>query len=104
MSLYLDNGLPEIHMIIRTSNTNQITFFTCVDSCAGMNVGNIILHQWSITTNPDSAERCIQFDDDDPFDPIRLNCALGEKKNNLKGNLTLLVTYKKCYKNDNKNL
>ena len=89
-------------MVFGNKDTNESTFCTRVDSCAGMNFGNIILHQWSITTNPDSVERCIQFDDDDPFDPIRLNCALGEKKNNLKGNLTLLVTYKKCYKNDNK--
>ena len=78
MSLDLDNGLPEIHMIIRTSNTNQITFFTCVDSCAGMNVGNIQLHQWIITTNIDTVESYIQFYDEKRFGPIYLICALGE--------------------------
>ena len=71
-------------MVFGNKYTNESTFCTRVDSCAGMNVGNIILHQWSITTNPDSVERCIQFDDDDPFDSICLNCALGEKKEQFK--------------------
>ena len=45
MSLDLDNGLPRIHMIFVTSDTNEATFFTHVDSCAGINVENIQLHQ-----------------------------------------------------------
>ena len=40
-------------MIFVTSDTNEVTFFTHVNSCAGMNVGNLKIHQWIINTNPD---------------------------------------------------
>ena len=53
MPLDLDNGLPTIHMRLGTSDTNEETFFTHFDSCAGMNIGNLKLYQWIITTNPD---------------------------------------------------
>ena len=68
-----------------------------------MNVGNLKLHQWIITTNPDILESSIKFDDENPFDPIRLNCALDKERNKLKGLLTSLVTYITCYNDSNKN-
>ena len=59
-----------------TSDTNEATFFTHIDSCAGINVGNLKLHQCIITNNTEILERYIQFDDENNFEPIRLNCAL----------------------------
>ena len=61
MSLDIDNGLPAIHMIFGTSNMNAETFFTHVNSCPGMNLGNIRLHKLIITTNPDIVDSYIQF-------------------------------------------
>ena len=49
---------------------NEATFFTNVDYCSVTNVGNIRLHQWIITTNPDIVDSYIQFNDEKPFDPI----------------------------------
>ena len=88
MPLYLNNGLPAINMIFGTSDTTESTFFTHVNSCLGMNVENLKIHQWIITNNKDIAESYIKFDDYNPFDPIRLNFSLDEEKNNLKGILT----------------
>ena len=85
-------------MIFGTSDTNEATLVTHVNSCAGMNVGNIKLNQWIITTNTDIVDRYIQFDDDNPFDPICLNCALDKEEENLTGTLTSLVIYITCYK------
>ena len=76
MSLDPDNGLPAIHMIIGTSDTNEAKLCNHVNSCAGMNVGNIKIHQWIITTNPEILESYIQFDEENRFDTIRLNFAL----------------------------
>ena len=101
MTLDLDNGLPPIHIIFGASDTNEAEFCTHVDSCAGMNVGNLKLHPCIMTTNPDIVDRYIKFDDENTFGPIRLNCTLDEEKNNLKGPLTSMVTYITSYKDSN---
>ena len=75
MPLDIDNGLPVIHIIFGTSDTNEATFCTHVNSCARMNVGNLKLHQRIITTNLDIVKIYIQFDDENNIDPILLNCA-----------------------------
>ena len=67
-----------------------------------MNFGNLKLYQCIITTNTDSVESYIKVYDENYFDPICLNCALDEEKNNLKGTLISLVTYINCYKDINK--
>ena len=67
-----------------------------------MNVENLKLHQWIINTNPDIVDIYIQFDDENDFGSIRLNCALDKENNNLKGALTSLVIYITCYKDTNK--
>ena len=67
-----------------------------------MNFGNLKLYQCIITTNTDSVESYIKVYDENYFDPICLNCALDEEKNNLKGTLISLVTYIKHYKDDKK--
>ena len=88
MPLDLGNVLRTIHKRFVTSDINENTFRTHVDSSVGINVVNIRLHLWIITTNSDIVERCIKFYYKNHFEPIRLNCALDEEKKNLKGGLT----------------
>ena len=88
----LDNGLLAIHMRFGTSDTNEAIFYAHVYSFAAMNVGKTKLHQCIITTNPEIVESYIKFYDENPSEPIRLNCPLDEENNNLKGTLTSLVT------------
>ena len=71
-----------------------------------MNIGNIALHQWIITNKPEIFHRYIQLDDERPFDPIILNCAIGRDSNALfpevlAGKLTAIVTYKTRYVDEN---
>ena len=89
----INNGSPTIHMRFGSSDTNEATFSTQDDSCTGMNVGNIKLYQWIINTNTDIVESYIQFDDENHFDQICLNCAHDEENKNLKGTRNSLVTY-----------
>ena len=51
LTLELDNRLPSIHLQFGTSDADEVTFFTHTYLCAAINVGNIYLHQWIITTN-----------------------------------------------------
>ena len=60
------------------------------------------LHKWIITNNLDIVESSFQFDDDHHFDTIRMNCDLGEEKDDLKGNINSLVICKVIYKDSNK--
>ena len=80
MPMDIDNELPTIHMRFGTYDTYEAKFCTHFDSCAGMNFGNLKLHQCIITTNPDIVESYIKFYDENPLYPIRLNCALDEEK------------------------
>ena len=57
--LDIDYGLPKIHTRFGTSDTDESTFFTRVDSCAWMNVRNLKLKQWIVTNNPDIVESYI---------------------------------------------
>ena len=71
-----------------------------------MNAGNLVLHQWIITTKPEIFHNYIPFDDKHPFNPIILNCTLGRDINapfpdNLSEKLTVIVTYKTCYVDEN---
>ena len=67
MPLDIDNGLTKIHTRFGTSDTNEATFCSHVDSYAGANVRNLKLHQWIITTNPDIVDICVQFYDMNPL-------------------------------------
>jgi hypothetical protein len=81
MPLDLDNGLPGIVLRFDSKPTepteNKPPAWLChLDSCAGMNTGNLAIHQYIITKHPSIVAEYIQFDDANPFDPIRLKCAV----------------------------
>ena len=84
-----------------TSDKNEAESGTHIDYCAEMNVGNLKLYQWILTTNP-KLWIFTQFYDDNNFEPISLNCAPEEENNNLKEMITSLVTYITNYKCANK--
>ena len=46
-----------------------------------MNVGNIRIHQWFITTHPEIFYHYIQYGDENTFDPIALNCSVDNYEN-----------------------
>ena len=97
----IDNNLPAISVRLGTSDHNEIKFRVHTDSCAAMNVGNLRLHQWVITNHPIVVEKYLQFDDDCPFEPLQLNCAIDEESKrrveSTYGKLTAIVVYKTRY-------
>ena len=47
-----------------------------MDTCAAMNTGNLMVHKWSMTQNPELVAEYIQLDDAHPFEPLPLHCAI----------------------------
>ena len=73
-----------------------------------MNVGNLALHQWIITTKPEIVHNYIQFDDENPFYSIIFKCTLVQDSNvplpdKQDEKLTAIVTYKTLYVDENYN-
>ena len=62
MPIAIDNELPAIAMGFGTSDDNKIHFNVIVDSCAGLNIGNLIVHQWAATSYPHVVKSWIEFD------------------------------------------
>ena len=102
MPLDLDNGLPAIEVRFG-SNSNDETCFLChVDSCAAMNTGNLLMHEWIMTTNPGIVCSYEKFDDENPFEPLSLACAVSiEDITATYGQLTSVVTYHTQYRDKN---
>ena len=73
-----DNSLPGIPLKIgQTSYSISPNFLAHIDTCASMNTGNILLHQWIVTTYPACVAEYTQFDDDNnEFQPIQLQVAI----------------------------
>ena len=94
MPLSLDNNLPAATLRFGTNNENEVAFSCHLDSCAAMNTGNKLLHMWIMTTYPDIVKSYEQYDDENPFRPITLDCAVptsaAEKE---ASKLSAVVTY-----------
>ena len=100
MPLTINNKLPSINIRFRSSkNHSEISFASHIDSCAAMDVGNIRIHQWVITTHPKIVSHYIQYNYENPFDTIQLNYAVEdyEKMKYTYGKLTALVVYNTIY-------
>ena len=104
MPINIDNGLPAIAMRFGISDEKEMSFNVHLDSCAGLNIGNLNVHKWVITTYPYIVKNYIQFDDKDKFEPLGLNCAVNDVKDveNNVGKLTAIVTYYTRYTSVNK--
>ena len=64
-----------------------------------MSVGNLKIHQWVIYKYPKIVSHYIQYDNENPLDTLKLNCAVDNYKNmkDTYGNITDLVVYKINY-------
>ena len=100
MPINIDNGLPAVAMRFGISDEKEMSFNVHLYSCAGLNIGNLDVHKWVITTYPYIVKNYIQFDDKDKFELLGLNCAVNVKHN--MGKLTAIVTYYTQYTSVNK--
>lgn len=101
MPLKIDNGLPGVVLRVGKKDGKEVSFLCHVDTCAAMNTGNLRLHQYIITRNPELVQEYIQHDDAEPFEPIKLLCAVEDKPDTTSttdtGRLTAVVRYKTPY-------
>ena len=64
MTLDIDNSIPGILLGIgQTSSSISPKFIAHIDTCASMNTGNLLLHQWIITKYPACVAEYTQFYD-----------------------------------------
>ena len=106
MPLDVDNGLPGIELWFGNNEKDEISFICHMDTCAAMNTGNLSVHKWLMTSHPHLVAEYIQFDDTNPFEPLRLHCAVEDlsKTESMHGKLTAIVRYWLRYKNGGRNV
>ena len=81
MPLDIDNGLPAIEFPFGRPNKWDYVSFTChIDSCAAMNTGNLLVHQWIISSHPEMVVDFVMYNNSNPFQPVQLLCALKNSK------------------------
>ena len=99
MPLSLDNGLPAAVLQFGTDEDNDVEFSCHFDSCAAMNTANLLLHQWIITSYPHIVDSYEQYNDNLPFQPIELDCAIpNADSKDYCNRLTAVVTYNTHYR------
>ena len=100
MPLEIENNLPGMIMsfLDKPSGSNT-TFLLNVDSCAALNVGNLLVHQYIITKYPELVDSYEEYSDENPFQPVLLDCAVEDltPRDDAHGKLTAVVRYKSCY-------
>jgi len=104
MPLDVDNGLPGIELWFGTESSSEVSFICHMDTCAAMNTGNLLVHQWLMSKFPHIVAEYIQYDDVKPFEPLQLHCAVNDlvKTESMHGKLTAIVRYWLRHKRDGK--
>ena len=69
-----------------------------METCAAMNTGNLLVYQWIMTKCPYIVCNYEQYDDENPFDPLSLSCAVTmDDVSATYSKLTAVVTYHTQY-------
>ena len=95
MPLDVDNGFSGIKLWFGTSSENEVGCIFHMDTCAAMNTGDLLAHQWFMITHPQLVAEFIQYDDRNPFDLLQLHCAVDDlvKIESMHGKLAAIVRY-----------
>ena len=89
------NFLPGIELWFGTYVNHKIRCMCHMDTRTAMNTGNLLVHQWLITTNPSLIAEYIQFDYARPFEPLQFRCTVKDlvKTKSMHGKLTVIVRH-----------
>lgn len=100
MPLSIDNNLPGCQFRFGKNAETEISFLCHIDTCAAMSTGSLRLHQWIMTKYPAIVAEYIQYNDQQPFEPIKLAVALKDLAGCeiMKNRLTAIVRYWTPYK------
>ena len=92
----INNLMPAITVNLGHSLDAAVSLVCLYDTCAAVCSGNLLFHQWVITTYPDLVHSFEQFDDANPFEPIKLVGAIKNPADfdaTAHGQLTAVVRY-----------
>jgi hypothetical protein len=92
----INNLMPAITFDLGTPPDPSISLVCLYDTCAAVCSGNLLFHQWVITTYPELVHSFEQFDDSNPFEAIKLVGALKDPAEfdvATHGQLTAVVRY-----------
>lgn len=92
----INNLMPAITFDLGTPPAPSVSLVCLYDTCAAVCSGNLLFHQWVITTYPELVHSFEQFDDSNPFEAIKLVGALKDPAEfdvAAHGQLTAVVRY-----------
>jgi hypothetical protein len=98
MPIRVDNGLPHIHISLGISSDAKLSVL--FDSGAALSSGYLQYHLWVMRERPDLVASFEQFDDANPFEPIKLGGAIrqpDEYTESEHGKLTAIIRYHTPY-------
>ena len=95
MPLDVDNGFPGIEVCFGISSENEFGYMCHIDTCAAMNTGDLLVHQWLMTTHLHLVAEFIQYNHRKPFQPLQLHCTVEDlvKTESTHGKLTAIARY-----------
>jgi hypothetical protein len=104
MPITVDNLLPVLSMELGQEIPAGFILAGLCDSCGALNTGYTPFHQWIYATYPHLVNEYRAFDDNDPFEPIKLLGAIrhpSDYNESEFGLLTAIIRYNTPYKNAN---
>jgi hypothetical protein len=104
MPITVDNLLPVLSMELGKVSPAGFVLAGLCDSCGALNTGYTPFHQWIYATYPHLVHEYRAFDDNDPFEPIKLLGAIRHPTDFNEsdfGLLTAIIRYHTPYKNSN---
>jgi hypothetical protein len=99
MPIRVDNGLPHIRISLGPLDGN-ISLSALFDSGAALSSGYLPYHLWIMRENPEIVASFERFDDENPFEPIKLGGAISHPSDyteSVHGQLTAVIRYKTAY-------
>lgn len=97
MPIQVNNNLPTADFRLVNGNLDPCIDLGClIDTCAGLNSGSLEFHTHIRDTYPQCVVAFEQFDDANPFQPVKLGGAVTSQSDEAKnhGRLTAVITYR----------
>ena len=96
MPIQVNNNLPTAYFRLASANLEPCIDLGClIDTCAGLNSGSLDFHIHIRDTYPQCVVAFEQFDDVNPFQPVKLGGAITSQYDEADhGRLTAVITYR----------
>lgn len=96
MPIAINNGLPHISFALGNNISLGPTLTGLMDTCGALYTGFLDFHLWLMSERPDLVAEFNSFDDQNPFEPIKLGGAIRDPSEFTAtdhGNLTAVIRY-----------